>query len=175
MGAVTKTMGNNKTAIRRGRAEIHRDQGIVERFNRTLAERLFGHQYAIEMNANPDMAKLGSRSTAWVKRLPDVVSALKNEVTQLTGKKPAQAIKEKAVSAKPATPYMRPVGVYGKKLPPRANVRYLYYPGELEGGGRRATDPIWSLKVYNVERVVTKPDASVVYYLYDGPKRGFCS
>ena len=60
MGAVTKTMKNNKTAIRRGRTEIHRDQAIVERFNRTLAERLFGHQYALEMNANPDMAKLGA-------------------------------------------------------------------------------------------------------------------
>ena len=59
-----------------------------------------------------------------------------------------------------------------KKLPPRVNVRYLYQPGELEGGGRRATDPIWSLKVYNIERVVTKPDEPVVYYLYDGPKQG---
>ena len=38
-----------KTYIRRGRAETHRDQAIVERFNRTLAERLFGHQYAVEM------------------------------------------------------------------------------------------------------------------------------
>ena len=65
------------------------------------------------------------------------------------------------------------MGVYEKKLPPLVNVRYLYYPGELEGGGWRATDPIWSLKVYNVERVVTKPDAPVVYYLYDGPKLGF--
>ena len=131
MGAVTKAMENNKTAIRRGRTEIHRDQAIVERFNRTLAERLFGHQYAVEMNTNPDIAKLGSRSTAWVKRLPAVVSALNNEVTRLIGKKPAQAIKEKAVSSKPATPYMRPVGVHEKKLPPQAHVRYLYYPGEL--------------------------------------------
>ena len=72
-----------------------------------------------------------------------------------------------------ATPYMRPVGVYEKKLSPQFNVRYLYYPGELEGGGRRATDPIWSLKVYNIQKVVTKPHEPVVYYLYDGPKRGF--
>ena len=36
MGTVTKVMENNKTAIRRGRPEIHRDQAIVERFNRTL-------------------------------------------------------------------------------------------------------------------------------------------
>ena len=68
---------------------------------------------------------------------------------------------------------MRPVGVNERKLPPQANVRYLYYPGELEGRGRRATDPIWSLKVYNVHNVVTKPEEPVVYYLFDGPKRGF--
>ena len=43
MGAVTKVMENNKTAFRRGRTEIHRDQAIVERFNRTLAERLLWH------------------------------------------------------------------------------------------------------------------------------------
>ena len=123
MGAVTKVMENNKTAIRRGRTEIHRDQAIVERFNKTLAERLFGHQYAVEM--------------------------------RLT------------------TAYSRPVGVNEKKLPLRVNVRYLYQPGELEGSGRRATDPIWSLKVYNIKRILTKPDEPVVYYFYDGPKRGF--
>ena len=36
MGSVTRVMENNKTAIRRWRTEIHRDQAIVERFNRTL-------------------------------------------------------------------------------------------------------------------------------------------
>ena len=60
-----------------------------------------------------------------------------------------------------------------KKLPPRVKVRYLYQPGELEGGSRRETDPIWSLKVYNIEKVVTKPEEPVMYYLFDGPKRGF--
>ena len=147
MGAVTKAM--------------------VERFNRTLAERLFGYQYAVEMNMP------SGRSTAWVKRLPDVVAALNNTVTRLIGKKPADAIREMAVASKPATPYMRPVGVQERKLPPQAHVRYLYYPGELEGGGRRATDPIWSLKVYKIQKVVTKPETPVVYYLLDGPKRGF--
>ena len=113
MGSVTKEMENHKTFIRRGRVEIHRDQAIVERFNRTLAERLFGHQYAVEMRL-PE----GQRSTAWVKRLPDVVSALNNEETRLTGKKPAVAIKEKAVYSKPSTPYLRPVGRKRKTSPP---------------------------------------------------------
>ena len=106
MGSVTKEMENHKTYIRRGRTEIHRYQAIVERFNPTLAERLFGHQYAVEM-----LLPEGQRSTAWVKRLPYVVSALNNEVTSLIGKKPAVAIKAKAVSSKPSTKYSRPVGL----------------------------------------------------------------
>ena len=122
-----------KTAIRRGRAEIHRDQAIVERFNRTLAERLFGYQYAVEIN----MKNSNKRSTEWVKRLPAVVSTLNNEVTRLIDKKPAEAIKEKSVSSKPSTPYSRPVCLNEKKLPLQVNVRYLYQPGELEGGERR--------------------------------------
>ena len=166
MGGVTKEMEKHKTYIRRGRTEIHRDQAIVERFNRTLAERLFGHQYAVEMTS-------AERSTEWVKRLPDVVNALNNEVTRLTGKRPAAAIKEKSVVAKPSTPYSRPVGVNEKNLPPLIHVRYFYQPGELEGGTKRATDPIWSLKVYQVVKNMTKPNEPVVYYLSDGPKRGF--
>ena len=112
MGAVTKEMENHKTSIRRGHPEIHRDQAIVERFNRTLAERLFGYQYAVEMRS-PE----GPRSKVWVKRLPKVVSALNNQVTRLIGMKPAAAIKEKAVVSQPATKYLRPVGKNEKKAP----------------------------------------------------------
>ena len=54
-------------------------------------------------------------------------------------------------------------------------VRYLYQPGELEGGRRRATDPVWSLEVYRLGRSVTKPDEPVLYYLKGDnvPQRGF--
>ena len=168
MGAVTQEMDKHKTFIRRGRVDVHRDQAIVERFNRTLAERLFSHQYAMEM-----LLPEGKRSTAWVKRLPKVVLALNNEVTSLIGKKPAVAIKEKSVYARPSTPYSRPVGKREKILPPLVQVRYLYQPGELEGGVKRATDPIWSLKVYSIERSFSKSDQPVLYYMRDGPKRGF--
>ena len=58
----------------------------------------------------------GERLTACVKRFPDVVPALNNEVTHLTGKKPAFAIKEKGVAAKPSTPYSRVVGVNEKMI-----------------------------------------------------------
>ena len=52
-------------------------------------------------------------------------------------------------------------------------MRYLYQPGKLEGGAKRATDPIWSLKVYQVVKNMTNPNEPVVYYLSDELKRGF--
>lgn len=82
MGTVTKEKEKHETNIKWGHFKIHRDQAIVERFNRTLAEFLFGHQYAVETRL-PE----GQRSTAWVKRLSEVVAALNNEKTRLTGKK----------------------------------------------------------------------------------------
>ena len=107
-----------------------------------------------------------------MKRLPEVVSALNNEVTRLTGKKLAVAITEKAVAAKRSTPFLRPVGVNEKQLPSLVNVLYLYQPEELEGGAKRARDPVWSFKVYSIEKAVRKPNEPIIYYLRDGPKRG---
>lgn len=163
MGSVTKVMENHKTTIRRLRVEIHRDQAIVECFNRMLAERLFGYQYAVEMHLPS-----GQQSTAWVKRLPEIVSNLKKEVSRLTGKKPADAVKDKSVSAKPSNRYSRPVGVNEEKLLSNVIVRYLYQPGELEGRSKRATDPIWPLEVHKLERAVTKPNEPGLYYLHEG-------
>jgi len=121
MGAVNQLLSKHNVEVRRGRVDIHRDQAIVERSNSTLAERLFGHQYGVQMRLPDD-----KRSTEWVTRLPAVISALNKEVTRLTGKKPAEAIKKKTVSANPSTPYLRPVGVNEKKLPSGSSVRYLY-------------------------------------------------
>ena len=175
MGAVSQLLAKHGVSVRRGRVDVHRDQGIVERFNRTLAERLFGHQYAQEMRACADeTAAQAQRSSEWVARLSAVVAALNGEVTRLIGKRPSEAIRRKAVSARPAAPARRPVGFKEQKLHPGVGVRYLYQPGELEGGRRRATDPTWSLTVHRVERKVTKTGDPVVYYLYAGaPSRGF--
>ncbi|MEW8688578.1 MAG: transposase family protein [Candidatus Thiodiazotropha sp.] len=49
MGSVSQVLAKHSVQIQRGRVDIHRDQGIVERWNRTLVERLFGHQIAQEM------------------------------------------------------------------------------------------------------------------------------
>jgi len=172
MGAVSQLLAKHNVSMRRGRVDTHRDQGIVERFNRTLAERLFGHQYAQEML----LAARGSseRSVEWVARLPAVVAALNEEVTRLTGKKPSEAVKTRSVAQKPSSTVPgRAVGLREQKIPSGVDVRYLYQSGELEGGRRRATDPIWSLTVHHLGRSVTKPDEPVLYYLQDGPQRGF--
>ena len=170
MGSVNQLLAKHGVLVRRGRVNIHRDQGIVERFNRTLAERLFGYQYAVEMRL-----PWGQYSKKWARRLPDVVSAINSEATRLTGKKPVDAIKATTVKQKPATTAAagRAVGLKEKKLPSDVGFRYLYQPGELEGGRRRATDPVWSIKVYRLARSVAKTGEPMLYYLLDGPTRGF--
>ena len=49
MGDLTREMANHNVRIRRGNINVHWDQGIVGRFNRTLGERLFTFQYSKEM------------------------------------------------------------------------------------------------------------------------------
>ena len=130
MGAVSQLLAKHSVQVRCGRVDIHRDQGIVERWNRTLAERLFGHQYAQEMRLPS-----GQRSTEWVARLPNVVATLNGEVTRLTAKMPSDAIKAKTVAQKPSSVVPdRPVGLKEQRLPSGVGVRYMYQPG----GGRSA-------------------------------------
>ena len=167
MGSVTKLMEQHKVRIQRGQAGNHRSQAFVERANKTLSERLFSHQYAQEMVGT-------GRSREWVKRLPHVLKAMNSEPTRLIGKEPNSAIELDKVTVK-AGSYKRPVGLNEVRLPPGVLVRYLYAPGEGEGGDRyRATDPIWSLGIYDLIRSVVTSDQPVLYYLSEGaPKRGF--
>ena len=76
--------------IRRGEKALHRSQAIVERFNRTLAEKLFGHQYAQEYLSATADGTADRRSREWVARLPQVINSLNKESTRLTGKTPYQ-------------------------------------------------------------------------------------
>ena len=146
MSSVSTLMDKHNTKIRRGRKEILRDQGVVERFNRTLAERLFGYQYAKEIDTK-------KRNREWVKRLPDVIKALNKET-----KKPPPIVTRKVDA----------------EICPHANVRYLYQPGELEGGGkRRATDPIWSVDIYKIDYHIITQGIRVYYLKSPAPKRGF--
>ena len=66
-------MEKHDVMIQHGDPSQHRSQGIVERFNRTLADRLFSYQYHKEFE---DPSK---SNREWVSRLQNVVSALNNE------------------------------------------------------------------------------------------------
>ena len=180
VGEVNKLMNSKNVKIRRGEKGLHRSQAIVERFNRTLAVKLFGHQCAQEyLSAAASSKSSNARSREWVARLPDVIKALNNEPTRLpqnVGQKPADAIKLPEV--KHLSSKSRPKTKVEHLLPRGVKVRYLYQPGELEGGERRrATDPIWSLNTYEISQVMPHSQP-IVYYLHHrtnspAPKRSF--
>ena len=170
-GDTTKLMEKHDVIIQRGDPSHHRSQGIVERFNRTLADRLFSYQYHKEFE---DPSK---SNREWVSRLQNVVSALNNERTRLIGMKPVDAIKQTLVEqgfSQPTKEYEEELLDVGTK------VRYLYEPGELEGyqykGERtkRSTDPIWSVNVYRVKDRYIQKHQPTLYYLDGGPKRSSC-
>ena len=111
------------------------------------------------------------RSVEWVNRLPSVLVAINNEETRMIGMEPSEAIKKKVVQSS-----VKKNMTKEKPIPAGTIVRYLYEPGELEGGRRRATDPVWSLKLYRLGRYVIKPNQPILYYLQDvegAATRGF--
>ena len=65
MEKFSKLLTSRRVKNRRGRIKIHRHEGIAERFNRTIAERIFGHQYAQELMLN--VRGSSERSRGWVK------------------------------------------------------------------------------------------------------------
>ena len=66
-------------------------------------------------------------------------------MTRLTGKKPNVTIKANTVAQQPSTVAGRPFGLEDQMFPSSVGVRFLYQPGELEGGRLLATDPVWSI------------------------------
>ena len=123
-GDTTKLMEKHDVIIQCEDPSQHHSQGIVERFNRTLADRLFTYQYHKELE---DPSK---SNREWVFRLQNVVISLNNEKTRLIGIKPVDAIKQTLVEQG----FSQPTKEYEDKLlDVGTKVRYLYEPGELEG------------------------------------------
>ena len=106
MGSVFQLLAKHSVSVRHGEREAHRGQAIVEWFNCTIAQQLFGHQYGQILRL-----PAGQRSTELVAQLPAVISALNNDVTHLTGKKPSVAIREKSVAQKLSVIAGQPVGL----------------------------------------------------------------
>ena len=138
-GDTTKLMEKHDVMIQSGDPSQHRSQGIVERFNRTLADRLFTYQYHKELE---DPSK---SNREWVSRLQNVVSSLNDEKTRLIGMKPVDAIKQTLVEqgfSQPAKEYKEKLLDIGTK------VRYLYEPGGLEGYQYKGDDWVFSCGMY---------------------------
>ena len=80
-------MEKHDVIIQQGDPSQHRSQGIVERFNGTLADRLFSYQYHKELQ---DSSKSNRER---ISGLQNVVSALNNDKTRVIEMKPIDAIK----------------------------------------------------------------------------------
>ena len=170
-GEVKKLFANHNVELIVGEPGNHRAQGIVERFNRTLAEKLFPAQYAKEMIQ--EHLQVEGRSSEWVENLPSIIKVLNESETRLIKQKPIDAItNSKPIHQSPSLPAHRPQGFDEKII--EGGVRYLYRPGEQEGGERRrATDPIWSMKIYEIKHKIINNNQPILYYLQGGPKRSF--
>ena len=106
-GYTTKLMEKHDVIIQCGDSSQHHSKGIVERFNRTLADRLFIYQYHKEFE---DPSK---SNREWVSRLQNVVSSLNNVKTRLIGMKPVDSIKQTLVEQG----FSQPAKEYEEKLP----------------------------------------------------------
>ena len=149
---VTKLMDENHVTIHRS----HGLTSIVERFNQTLAKRLYDYQYNKELNT-------GRVNRQWVDILQKVINNINDEKTRLIGMSPNEAVEQKSIKQNPSTKYIEPKG---PKISVGDHVRYLLKAGEHEGdkNKRRATDPYWSLDLYEVKEIrdLIKPG---FYYL----------
>jgi transposase InsO family protein len=163
-GAVKALMDKNGTKIRYGRVNIHRDQALVERFNRTLAVKLFTYQTAKELKLQS-----GQYNREWAKRLAPIVESLNNEVSRSINQKPVDAIKKKEViPVIPTDSHSFPElpGFPAPEILTDEYVRFMYSPGELEKDTRRrATDPTFSLDVHKIKSRFYSDDNKDYYFL----------
>ena len=49
----------------------------------------------------------------------------------------------------------------------------MYQPGELEGGKRWATDPIWSVDIHKIDYHIITQGIRVYYLKAPAPNKGF--
>ena len=140
------------------KAKSKRTVGIVERYNRTLQERLFRSQ-----DASDQLLPISERSRAWVKNLPIIVEDLNNSITRLLGISPAEAIVKKEVVAQSSKIRKGAMGFDEEKLPYGIFVRHLLEPSDQEGGRRRAGNLNWSPQIYQICESLVQKNQLVLY------------
>lgn len=147
MGTVSQVLAKHRVSISRGRVDIHRDQSMEKGLLQSSSWPSVRAKDAALFRSVVDCV---GGTTAWR------FSYFEWRSDSLTGKTPSDAIKALQIAKKKASaPVARPVGVRVQKLPCDVGVRFLYQPGELEGGRRRARVPVWSLEVCPLRLLVT--------------------
>ena len=97
-----------------------------------------------------------------------MITSLNNEITQTINMKPNNAIKKKYIPVKPQNDFSK------QPILGNVTVRYLYEPGELEGGTPRATDPIWSVTKHKISSITRSTGKPAIYRLDStAPQQGF--
>ncbi|GBC22464.2 hypothetical protein RIR_jg14542.t1 [Rhizophagus irregularis DAOM 181602=DAOM 197198] len=112
------------------KAKSKRTMGIVERYNRTLIDKLFPSQDASDLLT----LHLNKISRVWLKNLAIVVEYINNSNTDQLGISPVDAIEKEEVFAKPSYPRDGSIGFDEEKLSGDILVRYLLYPSDWRVG-----------------------------------------
>ncbi len=165
-GEVRRLMESKNVRIRIGKTK--KGQCIVERFNKTLAKKIYKIQDASDQLLPPPL-----RSRKFVRNLQRIVNSFNNTTSRLIRMKPIDAINKEKVEALPSRPTLRPIGFEEKRLESMTPVRYLLENSEYEGGRRRATDPNWSNDIYFIEFAQVCKGQPVLYRLKKIPHRFF--
>ena len=104
---------------------------------------------------------------------------MNNSVHSATKLKPVDAIKLESVEQKKITPAeLKKMNTNAANLDIAMPVRYLLAQDETIDGRRRATDPIWSEKIYFIESIVNNPGQPKLYYIVnqdENKQHGFTS
>src|SRR6266480_3878116 len=165
-GDCEKLMREHDVKIQKAKSKC--TMGIVERFNRTLTEKLFRSQDASDLLT----LHLEGRSRVWVKNLSIVGEDLNNSVTRFLGIIPAVAIKKTRVYAKPSKSRKGPIGYNKDRLAYDVSVRYFLEPSDLEGGRHCAGDMNWSFQIYHICESLIQKNQPVLYWLVDDNSKG---
>jgi len=158
----------------------HKSTSIVERFNRTLSERIFKQIHQKEMMKNRVVK-------TWHDLLQPTIDQLNNEKTRLTNIEPSVAIDMPSVKQHPDIELDS-----NKKFKVDDIVRYRVQPDlvhdisrskflnneitelVVKKERRRATDATYSLSKHKIIKILDKPGLPPLYYL-NGIKHGFTS
>lgn len=159
-GNFNEYVKNNKIVLKRGKTNRHRQQSVVERRNRIIAEKIFRRQTAQELLT-------GEASTQWTEDLPIYIKVI-NKNLKKTKCNPLDTKWEPRCEGDACNLLNE-----GTKV--RAKLEYPINPATgkrlMENGGRfRATDIRWDPEIRTIEKIVLNPNQPPMYILNDNVK-----